>query len=103
SRREVVQDVGHRRDLVDLTGPEGKRAVGITDHAGAVVLAIDAFQLDARTDEVVTDLAAGGPAGVHRIAVVVEQPVQATLRADIEARIGRAGSEQRLRVYSHRQ
>ena len=101
ARREVVEHVRHGRSLVDLAGLERERAVGIADHAGPVVLAIDAFQLDARADEVVADLAARSPAGVHRIAVIVEQPVQSALCADIESRIGRTRSEQRLRAGNH--
>jgi hypothetical protein len=52
---------------------------------------VHAFDLETRADEVVADLAAGGPAHVHDVALVVQQPVEAALGADIEARIRRIG------------
>src|SRR5262249_25524677 len=42
-----------------------------------------------RSDEVVADLATHGPARVHDVAVVVQQPVQPALGADVDAGIGR--------------
>jgi hypothetical protein len=100
ARRKVVQQVRHRRDLVDLAVGEPEVAVRELDCAAAPVVAIEALQLDARADEVVADLAADGVARIRRVAAIAQQPVQAALGADIEARIGRraAGRENRLRV-----
>ncbi len=88
----------------DRTGSEcaGERKLGTVDDLVAhrtagesdivLVVAIDAFQLDARTDEVVADHATRREAGLRGDAVVedggVEQPVQAAFRADVETRSG---------------
>ena len=58
-----------------------------------LVVAVDAFQLDARADETVADLAAGRPADGRADALAedggVEQPVGAAFDTDIEARLRR--------------
>src|SRR4030095_7805951 len=50
---------------------------------------VHAFQLDPRTDEVVPDLAADGPTGIHDVALIQQQPIEAALGADVEARVRR--------------
>ena len=92
---EVIKHVAHDRDLLDPAAHVGVACR--EDHdGGAVVGMVHAFQLETRTDEVVADLAADGPAGIHDVALIVQQPIEAALGADIEARIrGIGGVEPR--------
>ncbi len=59
---EVIQEVAHDRRLLDLAVD---REAGVSD--AGVVLAIQAFDFDARTDEVITELAADRPSCVRRV------------------------------------
>ena len=83
---EVVQQVRQDAELADLVAD---RTAGEADVV--LVVAIDAFELDARTDEVVADHATGSEAAsaatrwLLRIGGV-EQPVQAAFGTDVEAR-----------------
>src|SRR5262249_46574711 len=102
ARCEIVQQVGHHRDLVDLTVHEG-RAARERHETAALVVAIEAFHFDARADEVVADLATYSVAGVVAVGAIVEQPVQPALGAYVDPRIRRPRREH-LRVgRRHRQ
>ena len=98
-REEVIEEVGHERDCwrpVVANRRSGRTLAGVG--------MVERLDLDARADEVVADLAADGPARIHGVAVVVQQPVQAAFGADIDTRIGRAGRvEQRLGISRRRQ
>ncbi len=89
---EVVQDVRHDGDVV-LVHAEG---IEVTAAERGLVVAVNAFDLDPRADEVVTDHAARGPAELRILRAglteprgrgAVEHPVPAALDAGIETRI----------------
>src|ERR1700730_7518020 len=84
--KEVVQQVGHHSDLADLV-------VHRTGEGNVVlVVAVDSLDLEARTDEIVADLAAHREATVRRHRRTedggVQEPVDAALRAELEIRLG---------------
>jgi hypothetical protein len=62
----------------------------VAEELAGLVLAIEAFDFDTRSDEVVTDLATQSPTRLRRDVGTqdggVEQPVQAAFDADIDAR-----------------
>src|SRR5262249_32088752 len=99
SRHEVVQEVGQDAELADVVGVEARPRR--TEKGVDLVLAVDAFQLDAWTDEVIANHATGGPAGLRRDAKAsdrrVQQPVHAAFRADIDT------GRRRLRLGHDRQ
>src|SRR5262249_18524674 len=84
-RHEVIEQVRHDTELANLA--RYRRA----GHAVVdLILTIDAFEFDTRTDEVVADHATGSPAGLRRHAEArdggVQQPVHTAFRADVHAR-----------------
>jgi len=100
--QEVVEQVGHYRKLLDAAVDVAEDVAEVRS-ARAVVAAEHAFELDARTDEVVSHHAADGIAEIHVVVVAVQQPVQAALSPDIDTREGGAGIPYRLALRGDRQ